>query len=63
MSKALLPPLLFLLAHAERPDGEIVPDVVYSHGAKELTVTYMGTDGQEKVIKEGEKVSPELGQY
>jgi hypothetical protein len=54
--KYLLTVTLFSLG-SPRPDGEIIPDVVYAHGAKELTVVY----GDDVVLKEGEKVSPELG--
>ena len=35
-------------------DPGIIPDVVYSHGDKELSVTYIVDDGEERVVKDGD---------
>jgi hypothetical protein len=58
--RLVLSAALFSSSSSARPDGEIVPDVVYAHGTRELTITYTANDGTEVVVKEGERLSGEL---
>jgi phosphatidylethanolamine-binding protein (PEBP) family uncharacterized protein len=56
--KVLLALCLFVVAAAE--DDDIIPDVVYSHGEKEITITYVDENEEETQVQKGDRLTPKL---
>jgi phosphatidylethanolamine-binding protein (PEBP) family uncharacterized protein len=50
--------LYLVLAAAE--DDDVIPDVVYSHGDKEISVTYVDENEEEVQVAKGDRLTPKL---